>query len=80
MRKVQTSSTFILGEYLFSKIRDTTEYGRAIAYVDLSLKFLDCLDGSWRNDHLSPTDLLTLNSTQQSTHIVTSFGLDDITK
>ena len=41
-------------------------------HVDLSLEFLDRLDGSGGNDDHSSSELLTLYTTQQSTHVISS--------
>ena len=44
-------------------------------YVDLGLELRDGLHGTWSNDNLAAFHLLTFDTTQKGTHIVTSFAL-----
>ena len=44
------------------------------ADIDLRLELLDALDGPRGDEHLSSSDLLTLDTTEQSTHVVTSLA------
>jgi len=41
--------------------------------VDLSLELLVGLDGAGSSHYHSPADLVTLDTTDESTHVVTSF-------
>jgi hypothetical protein len=40
--------------------------------VDLSLELLVGLDGAWSSHHHSSADLVTLDTTDESAHVVTS--------
>lgn len=46
-----------------------------VTYVDLGLELLDGLDTTGSGDDLATTDLLTLDTTQQCTHVVASLAL-----
>lgn len=44
-------------------------------YIELGLENFDGLDGARKSENLATTNLLTLDTTEQSTHVVTSFSL-----
>jgi hypothetical protein len=42
--------------------------------VDLSLEFLNSLQGAWGSDDLTTTELLAFNATKESAHVITGLA------
>lgn len=72
--------TFILGEDLYTDdIQYVTSLDRANrTHVDLSLELGDGLHGARSDDDHSTVDLLTLDTTEEGTHVVTSLTLFEL--